>query len=226
MIALCQNVRFLIRQHGKLLSSQKLCCMPLAPGQAQYQKMFGQRIERLNTITSRTSLGATKLVPARPIVQINLEQRRFKRKRTTKKDDEEEEDDDDDLSNENPLLMDDLLNQTEDGSEYTTISISSLRLDNFCKTAFSMTRAKVEELFYKGDIFINGELPHKKSMDLHVGDEIDVVKSINPENNKLVNIKRAIILKMPDKASESGRMKLDIQKWQNLSVESKNKDLQ
>uniref|UniRef100_A0A6G1SQE6 Uncharacterized protein C6orf203 n=1 Tax=Aceria tosichella TaxID=561515 RepID=A0A6G1SQE6_9ACAR len=222
MTALCRNVRFLVRQHDKLFANHKLYCTPFAFGQAQYYKMPAQRVNHLVTVTNQTSSCANGLVRASPTIQINLEQRRFKRKRPSKQDEEaEEEEDEEDLSNENPLLMDDLLNQAEDGSEFMTINISSLRLDTFCKTAFSMTRARVEELFYKGDIYINGELPHKKSMDLNVGDEIDVVKSINPEDSKLVNVKRAVILKLPDKASEHGRMKLDIQRWQDLSVEAR-----
>lgn len=207
MAELCRSARFLIslNQHAARFS-------PLS-----------KQTPGFTTLARQPITGGFKLTHPSPIIQINLEQKRFKKRRASKQDeeDQEEDDEDDELSSENPLLVDDILHQANDGSERLTINISSLRLDTFCKTAFSVTRAKVEESFYKGDIYINGELPRKKSEDISVGDEIDLVKSINPDDSERVNIKRAIILQMPDKASEHGRMKLDIQRWNDLSVEAK-----
>ena len=114
--------------------------------------------------------------------------------------------------------MDDILGGNSDGSETVDINVSSLRLDAFAKVAFGVTRAKVEETFYKGDLFINGERPSKKSCDLSEGDEIDMIKQINPENHTMVDIRRVQLFKLPDKTTEHGRFKVKIVKWNNLTV--------
>ena len=213
--------RFLAKVRVPMLTGHKICCTVVASRQTQSLRMLEQRVNYSSIVKSHISSGTNAQPFLKPM--IYLEQRRFKRKRTSKQDQKEDDDDDDDdeLSNENPLLMDDLTDEAEEGSEYLTIDISSLRLDSFCKTAFSVTRAKVEELFYKGDIYVNGELPAKKSIDIGLGDEIDLVKSTNLENSKLVNVKRAVILGLPDKASEHNRFKVSIQRWMNISVESR-----
>lgn len=133
--------------------------------------------------------------------------------------DEEEEDDDDELSNENPLLMDDIL-EGQGGMPTQDVDVNSLRLDSIAKVAFKMTRAKVEELFYKGDIYLNGQRPSKKSCDISEGDEIDIIKQINSEDHTMVDIKRVQILKMPDKASETGRMKLKVSTVTELTIKN------
>ena len=160
----------------------------------------------------------------------NLIHRRFKKKRAQrandKDDDDDEDDDDEDLANENPLLVDDILNPVEDGSETLTIETTTLRLDAVCKTIFSAARAKIEEAFYKGDLFVNGQRPSKKSAEIAIGDEIDLVKQISPENRNQLIIKRALILTMPDKMSEHGRVKIKIKRWHDLTIDKpdSNKD--
>jgi hypothetical protein len=228
MAALYRSTQCLARHCKQLIvGHRRLCCALVSEDQdrRRYKTLLHRATNYFsaNAICHTPSSGAAGSIKASPIVQLNYEQKRFKKKRSKKDEDEEDDDDDDasELSKENPLLMDDISNKPEDGSEFLTINIGSLRLDTFCKTAFSMTRAKVEELFYKGDIYVNGELPHKKSMDIGVGDEIDVVKSVDPDDSKMIHVKRAVILEIPDKASEHGRMKLDIQRWQDVCIESK-----
>lgn len=154
----------------------------------------------------------------------NLMQKRTKKSRSkgTKKEEEsdDEDDDDDDIGEENPLLADDPLEGNPDGCETLDINVSTLRLDGFAKVAFNTSRARVEELFYKGDLYLNGERPAKKSQDLTEGDEIDMVKQINQENHTLVDIRRVQILKLPDKTTEHGRFKVKISKWIHLTVEA------
>lgn len=153
---------------------------------------------------------------------LNVEQRRYKKRRSTKKvdddEDEDEDDDDDDLSAENPLLVDDILGQQSDGSQTMDLAISSLRLDNVAKSAFGVTRQRVEEAFYKGDLYINGRRPSKKSENLYEGDEIDLVKGVNEEDSMLVDIKRCLIVKLPDKASEHGRLKIGVKVWHTMQI--------
>lgn len=158
-------------------------------------------------------------------LKINFMSKRFKKskRRAQKSDDDEdntEEDDEDDIAEENPLLMDDLVDKPSDGSQRVVLDVGSLRLDAVGKMGFSVTRLKMEELFYKGDVYINGERASKKGQDLHVGDEIDLIKQINPEDRSKVDIKRIVIISIPDKATETGRMKITIDRWMDLTVDA------
>lgn len=129
--------------------------------------------------------------------------------------------DDEEESAENPLLMEDVPGLRE-GITQAVIEVGSLRLDAFAKVAFCVTRAKIEELFYKGDIYVNGERPPKKSFDLSINDEIDIVTQINPEDHSLVDVKRVQIVKLPDKSSEHNRIKVTINKWKQLTIKKLN----
>lgn len=153
--------------------------------------------------------------------------KRFKGKRGLRKsknqqeeDDEgeEDDDDDDDAGEENPLLMEDLPG-ANDGSQTVTIDVNSLRLDAVAKVAFSCTRARIEEAFYKRELLINGEKAAKKSEDLSLSDEVDLIMQNNVEDPTKIDIKRFQIVKLPDKASDMGRMKIDIKRWTLLTIE-------
>lgn len=154
---------------------------------------------------------------------MNLVSRRFKKtkSRGSKKveEEDEEEDDDDDTGEENPLLMEDILDKPVDGRQRLTLDVGSLRLDAIGKMGFSITRQKMEELFYKGDVYVNGVRATKKSQDIYVGDEIDIVMQTNTEDRNKVDVKRIQVVEMPDKATEQGRMKLTIDRWMGLTVD-------
>lgn len=163
-------------------------------------------------------------------VHFDLTFKRFKKTFSRKiadldkqnEDKEEEEEDDEDEVEENPLLVDDLLGgeQVDDSGQVFTIDVNSLRLDAVGKTAFSVTRAKIEEAFYKGELYVNGEKAVKKSQDLYEGDEIDLIKQVNLENPSKLDIKRMQILKLPDKTTEQGRIKISIKRWQELTIDA------
>lgn len=165
------------------------------------------------------------LVNYPPASHYNFTAKRFKKAgkkaQTTSKDDDDaddDEDDEDELAAENPLLVDDVLSGDSDGSENVTLDVGSLRLDAFAKVAFGSSRAKIEELFYKGDLFVNGQRASKKSQDLFQNDEIDLVKNVNQDDHTLVDIRRVHIVSLPDKTTEAGRMKVKITRWQNLTI--------
>lgn len=145
--------------------------------------------------------------------QINQVSKRYKVTRSKGKkpidgDNEEESDDEDEVAGgENPLLME---NDEDDGSKATELDVNSLRLDSVAKAAFNKTRAKVEEAFYKGDILVNGEVPTKKSVNITVGDEIDMLMGPNSEDPTLVDYKRVQITELPDKANRMGHMKIKV----------------
>lgn len=154
--------------------------------------------------------------------QVMFIQKRFKRKKPTRatadEEEEEEVDDDDDISGENPLLVDDLLGVRDDGSTQKEAMVHSLRLDTVAKVAFSLTRQKAEESFYRGELYVNGEKAIKKSQELRENDEIEITRGVNEEDSKLVNILRAQIVYVADKASESGRLRIKLKIWSDLTM--------
>lgn len=160
---------------------------------------------------------------ARPTMLVvndrcNQIQRRFKAKRGKKSEVEvnEEESDDEGPSDENPLLMDDT--DSSDKAMETTILVSSTRLDSVVKSAMRVSRSRVEEAFYKGEIFINGERPNKKSDEIHVGDEVDLVKGVDAENHNMIMVKRAHILSFSDVTYEHGKMTMKVAIENDLSI--------
>lgn len=168
------------------------------------------------------AITAIRGVPFNKPHDVIFLQRRFRKRkgpRSTAADDEDEEvEDDDDLSGENPLLVDDLLGNQSDGSTEKEAMLSSLRLDNVAKYAFSMARQRAEEAFYKGDLYVNGEKAVKKSQELNENDEIDYIKGINVEDSNMVNIMRAQIVYVADKATENGRTKTRFKVWNDLTM--------
>jgi len=136
---------------------------------------------------------------------------------------DEEDDDEESLGAENPLLMDDVVEESADGSREKILDLQSLRLDTVTKFAFNMTRAKVEESFYKGHIYLNNERAQKKSVELSQGDEIDFEKQIDTETDSLV-VNRVYIVEVPDKAHQSGRIKIKVRTWQDLKIPRRTKE--
>lgn len=207
---------------GRVMSVSR-CRMPQVVVNQSYSCSYSLY---LHTSGSRHTvnylLGSDLLLPQSAI------QKRFRKKvkgstsgtKQPSDEDNEDESDDDDLAEENPLLVDDIVGEAGDIHEKTVIDVVSLRLDAVAKAGFNTTRAKVEEAFYKGNLYVNGQRPFKKSMDISVGDEIDMVKRVNKEDHTLIDIARIQITHMPDKATQTGRFKLQIDKWQNLTVKA------
>ncbi|CAL1677951.1 unnamed protein product [Lasius platythorax] len=102
------------------------------------------------------------------------------------------------------------------GSKTITINIPSLRLDTISKAGFGITRNKVEEAFYASKFRVNGNKVFKKSMEVEVGDEIDLVSHRSLDNPGFLIVNKIVILSM-NSASESVRVKLSRDK--NLLIE-------
>lgn len=125
---------------------------------------------------------------------------------TTSNKNEEDDNDDDEPEEENPLLADD--DDGLAGREVLTASVNSLRLDAILKSAMKVSRVKIEEAFYKGDIYVNGERPSKKSQNTCVNDEI--VLFLNPDHDdpSIYSVKKLDIVSIPDFADSDGRCKI------------------
>ncbi|XP_012532744.1 mitochondrial transcription rescue factor 1 isoform X2 [Monomorium pharaonis] len=121
-----------------------------------------------------------------------------------KDEDSEEEDDDEEA----PV-----------GSKVMKIKTNSLRLDLVSKTAFKMSRNKIEEIFYESRFRINGNKVLKKSKEVKVGDEIDIILHQNVDNPRLLVINRIVILSIsPMKNETQIQIKLSVDK--NLLIEN------
>ncbi|KAM0735746.1 Mitochondrial transcription rescue factor 1 [Formica fusca] len=102
------------------------------------------------------------------------------------------------------------------GSKMLTINVPSLRLDTISKAGFGISRNKVEEAFYASKFRVNGNKVFKKSMEVEVGNEIDIVSHRHLDNPKFLIVNRIVILSMTP-TSNSIRMKLSRDK--NLLIE-------
>ncbi|XP_029667719.1 uncharacterized protein C6orf203 homolog [Formica exsecta] len=102
------------------------------------------------------------------------------------------------------------------GSKMLTINVPSLRLDTISKAGFGIPRNKVEEAFYASKFRVNGNKVFKKSMEVEVGNEIDIVSHRHLDNPKFLIVNRIVILSMTP-TSNSIRMKLSRDK--NLLIE-------
>ncbi|XP_072750822.1 uncharacterized protein [Anoplolepis gracilipes] len=102
------------------------------------------------------------------------------------------------------------------GSKILTINVSSLRLDTVSKVGFKLSRNKIEEAFYASKFRVNGKKVFKKSMEVEVGNEIDIVSHRNLDNPAFLIVNRIVILSMSS-TPNSVRIKLSIDK--NLLIE-------
>lgn len=166
-----------------------------------------------------------------PISGFNLIPVRYKTKPRKKKptntdDGDESESDDEDAGGdgENPLLMNDPLSDVNDGSKKLLLDLNSLRLDVVVKNAFGISRLKAEEALLKGDVYVNGEVPYKKSQDIYQNDEIDLILRLNAEDPTMVDIKRLHILELPEKSDSNGRLKVSAVLHKDLTIKSPKQD--
>ncbi|XP_053980618.1 mitochondrial transcription rescue factor 1 isoform X2 [Hylaeus volcanicus] len=114
--------------------------------------------------------------------------KRFK----SKKEASEEVDENDDEENESLEVDDYLLTKN---SKIINATVSSLRVDAIAKVAFGLSRNRIDRAFYDSKIRINGNKILKKSHQVKVDDEIDLVVGRDSKNPKLIIVHRCILLK-------------------------------
>lgn len=71
---------------------------------------------------------------------------------------------------------------------------------------------------------VNGERAGKKSQDVRVGDEIDLIKCVSAENPQNLEVTRVQILKVDDKASSNGRIRISYSKTSKLVIKNYERD--
>ncbi|KYN04816.1 PREDICTED: uncharacterized protein C6orf203 homolog [Cyphomyrmex costatus] len=136
--------------------------------------------------------------------------KRFKSKKKTvniKKDKNEDSDEEEDKDDEEEAPV---------GSKVIKIRAASIRLDAISKAGFGMARNKIEEAFYASKIRINGNKVLKKSKEMKIGDEIDLILHQSVDNPGLLVVNRIMVLSM-DPVNDGIQIKLSIEK--NLLIE-------
>ncbi|XP_030370870.1 uncharacterized protein C6orf203 [Scaptodrosophila lebanonensis] len=82
----------------------------------------------------------------------------------------------------------------ERDSKVVKAKVNSLRADLLVKSGLGMARNKVELVFYESKIRVNGKKLQKKSVQLNVGDEIDVIRGFSQTNPSHLVVSRVVIL--------------------------------
>ncbi|XP_035892482.1 mitochondrial transcription rescue factor 1 [Anopheles stephensi] len=103
-------------------------------------------------------------------------------------DDLEDEPAQDDGTDEYEELLGDKHNRT------VRVTVNSMRADLLLKAGLGIARNKVEALFYDSKIRVNGKRLLKKSAQLEVEDEIDVVRGPSPSNPDHLIVSRVEIV--------------------------------
>merc|ERR1739838_259010 len=145
------------------------------------------------------------------IIREKSSKKKGKKSRSTA----EDEFSDDDFEDENIEL--------KSGSDFkeSLIKIDTLRMDSIIHVGFGMSRNKVDTAFYKGNILVNGKKPKKKSVNLHDGDEIDIIKGSKPENPDLINVTR-VVMDILNYNEDTGKVSVKLRKYNQLLIESPN----
>lgn len=115
---------------------------------------------------------------------------------------------------------DDEEDDTEDapvGSKVITASIQTCRVDAISKVGFGISRNKIEEAFYESKLRVNGQKVFKKSKELEVGDEVDIVLHRSVDNPEFLVVNRIVILSMNPTANDTIQVKMSREK--NLLIE-------
>lgn len=106
---------------------------------------------------------------------------------------------------------------TDKGSKLINVNVSSLRVDALLRSGLGVARNKIETLFYENKIKLNGQAVQKKSETAEEGDEIDIVKEVNPNNPDLLTVARVEVLSV--KPKEEG-YKIKVRRCKSLVVEN------
>ncbi|XP_034487427.1 mitochondrial transcription rescue factor 1 [Drosophila innubila] len=102
-------------------------------------------------------------------------------------------------------------------SKVVKTKVNSLRADLLLKSGLGMARNKVELNFYESKIRVNGQKLQKKSVQLEVGDEIDVVRGFSQSNPSHLVIARVVILSAAER--EEG-LSVHLRRYKSLLIEN------
>lgn len=137
--------------------------------------------------TTRYQAPITRYSEKRFIATTTVLSKKIK-KQSSKYEESDSDNDDDD-----PQL------QEERDSKVVKVTVNSLRADLLLKAGLQIARNKIEVIFYESKIRVNGKKIPKKSVQLSVGDEIDVIKGFSNVNPSHLIVSRVVIASANEK---------------------------
>lgn len=140
---------------------------------------------------------------------INANSVRFKKK-TSKNVSESEDEDMERIDEFEEAIVD-------KSTKIVDVQVNSLRADLLIKAGLGVARNKVETLFYESKIRVNGERLLKKSAQIDVGDEIDVIRGASPNNPNFLTVARVEVLGAKER---EGSVKVKLRRCKSLTVEN------
>ncbi|XP_069961600.1 mitochondrial transcription rescue factor 1 [Bactrocera oleae] len=105
----------------------------------------------------------------------------------------------------------------ERDSKVLKASVNSLRADLLLKAGLGMARNKVETIFYESKVRVNGKKISKKSVQLDVGDEIDVVRGFSQANSTHLVVSRVVVLDVNER--DEG-YSVQLRRYKSLLIEN------
>lgn len=101
-----------------------------------------------------------------------------------------------------------------------TITVASLRADAVLKAGLGISRTKIEDQFYNGKLYLNGQKILKKSTQVAIGDEVDLVMAVHEDNEHMLDVQRVIVKSVKEEKTKRGNSTLKVRRWKNLTVEN------
>ncbi|XP_035441004.2 mitochondrial transcription rescue factor 1 [Spodoptera frugiperda] len=123
-------------------------------------------------------------------------------------------------SDDEELVLEDDSSLSKD-SKVVKFSTTSMRTDVVLKSALSISRNKVEQMFYESKIRVNGKKILKKSASVRLGDEVDVIKMVSPKNPDHIYVSRVEIL---DVAAKEESIQVTARRFKHLLIENYEND--
>lgn len=123
-------------------------------------------------------------------------------------------------SDDEELVLEDDSSLSKD-SKVVKFSTTSMRTDVVLKSALSISRNKVEQMFYESKIRVNGKKILKKSASVKLGDEVDVIKMVSPKNPDHIYVSRVEIL---DVAAKEESIQVTARRFKHLLIENYEND--
>lgn len=109
---------------------------------------------------------------------------------------------------------------SDKSTKIMNVSVKSLRTDLLLKAGLGIARNKIETLFYDSKIRVNGQKVIKKGAQVHVGDEIDVIKGPSPNNPNFLTVARVEILSADENEAKEDGFRVKLRRSKALTVEN------
>ncbi|CAH0583121.1 unnamed protein product [Chrysodeixis includens] len=102
-------------------------------------------------------------------------------------------------------------------SKVVKFSTTSMRTDVVLKSALTISRNKIEQMFYETKIRLNGKKVMKKSASVKLGDELDIIKMVSPNNPDHLYVARVEIMNI---APKEDSIQITARRFKNLLIEN------